>query len=83
PDRPAKALRAYEKTRRKRVQRAQKAARKQGRVYGRSGPEGALRNLALKMMGGERLLAHYDWLYRWQPPQAKPIPLPAADLTME
>ena len=83
PDKPAKALRAYEKTRRKRVQRAQKAARKQGSVYGRSGPEAGLRNLGLRMMGGERLLAHYDWLYRWQPPQAKPIPLPAADFSTE
>lgn len=75
PDRPTKALRNYEKARRKRTGRVQKAARKQGRLYSRFGPEGVIRNLAMRWMGGERLLRRYDWLYDWQAPEAKLIPL--------
>jgi hypothetical protein len=32
-----------------------------------------LRNAAMRALGGTRLLHHYDWLYRWQPP-ALPSP---------
>ncbi|HET7849249.1 MAG TPA: FAD-dependent oxidoreductase [Pseudolabrys sp.] len=67
-DNPRKALRAYERARRARTARAQKASRRQGRIYGLSGPEALIRNLAMRAMGGERLLARYDWLYKWQPP---------------
>jgi hypothetical protein len=26
------------------------------------------RNTAMRIMGGTRLLHHYDWLYDWRPP---------------
>ncbi len=65
-DNPAHALRVYEQARRKRTARVQRAARRQGRIYGRFGPEGLLRNLAMRMMGGEKLLTRYDWLYNWR-----------------
>jgi len=29
------------------------------------------RNVALRQMGGEKLLRRYDWLYGWQPEEAK------------
>ena len=68
-DDPTKALRAYEAARKKRTASAQQASRKQGRIYGRSGPEALIRNLGMKMLGGERLLARQDWLYNWRPPK--------------
>jgi len=76
PEKPARALRLYEKQRRSRTQRAQKTARRQGRIYGQSGPEAVIRNLALRIMGGERLLSRYDWVYQWQAPPATLLPPP-------
>ncbi len=83
PDKPSKALRGYEKDRRKRTQRAQKASRRQGKIYGQFGPEGVVRNLVMRLLGGKKLLARYDWLYKWRPPVAEPIPLPPPDLSPE
>ncbi len=72
-DDPADALRGYEGARRHRAERAQAMSRRQGRIYGLSGPEALLRNLAMRALGGEKLLARQDWLYSWQPPpQAQP-----------
>lgn len=75
-ERPSKALRRYEKLRRRRTSRAMRAARKQGNVYGRSGPEALLRNMAMRLLGGERLLRRYNWLYKWQPPVVEAVPAP-------
>ena len=71
-DDPADALRAYEGARRLRTERAQQASRRQARIYGMSGPEALIRNLAMRAMGGERLRARYDWLYSWKPPEFVP-----------
>ncbi len=68
-DNPSDALRAYEGARWHRTMRAQQAARRQARIYGLSGPEAFVRNLAMRAMGGERLRARYDWLYSWRPPE--------------
>jgi len=68
-DDPADALRAYEGARHVRTARAQRAARSQARIYGRTGPEALIRNLGMRLLGGERLRARYDWLYNWQPPE--------------
>jgi salicylate hydroxylase len=68
-DDPADALRAYEGARRRRTARAQETAHKQGTLYGRSGPEALIRNLGMKMLGGERLRSRYDWIYTWRPPE--------------
>jgi salicylate hydroxylase len=65
---PAGALRAYEKARRARTAKAQHAARQQGRVYNRSGPEVLIRNFGMRMLGGEKLLTRYEWLYNWREP---------------
>jgi salicylate hydroxylase len=73
-DDPADALRAYEGARRLRTARAQKASRRQARIYGLTGPEALVRNLAMRALGGKRLLRRYDWLYNWQPPELAPIP---------
>ena len=68
-DDPADALRAYEGARWHRTARAQQFSRRQNRIYGLTGPEALVRNLAMRTMGGERLRARYDWLYSWRPPQ--------------
>jgi 2-polyprenyl-6-methoxyphenol hydroxylase-like FAD-dependent oxidoreductase len=68
-DDPADALRGYEGARWHRTARAQLASRRQGRIYGLTGPEALVRNLAMRAVGGERLRARYDWLYDWQPPE--------------
>ncbi len=68
-DDPADALRAYEGARWHRTALAQLKSRRQGRIYGLSGPEALLRNLAMRAMGGEKLLSRYDWLYTWRPPE--------------
>ena len=66
-DDPADALRAYEGARWHRTARAQQFSRRQGRIYGLTGPEALVRNLAMRAMGGEKLRARYDWLYSWRP----------------
>jgi salicylate hydroxylase len=68
-DDPADALRAYEGARWHRTFRAQQASRRQSRIYGMSGPQALVRNLAMRAMGGEKLLSRYDWLYSWKPPE--------------
>jgi salicylate hydroxylase len=68
-DDPSDALRAYEGARWHRTARAQHLSRRQGRIYGLTGPEALARNIAMGAMGGERLRARYDWLYSWRPPQ--------------
>lgn len=68
-DDPTDALRGYEGQRRRRTERVQAMSRKQGRIYGLSGPEALMRNLAMRAMGGEKLLARQDWLYSWQVPE--------------
>ena len=64
---PAAAMRRYERQRRARTARAQRAARRNGIIYQLGGPGAFLRTLALSAIGGERLLARYDWLYGWTP----------------
>jgi salicylate hydroxylase len=67
PEHPDQAMRLYERQRRARTARAQRAARRNGMVYHMGGAEAFLRTIALLAMGGKRLLARYDWLYGWKP----------------
>jgi salicylate hydroxylase len=66
PDVPA-ALRTYEASRLPRTTRVQRDASRNGTVYHMSGAAAALRSLALMIMGGDRLISRYDWLYGWTP----------------
>jgi salicylate hydroxylase len=68
-DDPVDALRAYEGARWHRTALAQLHSRRQGRIYGLTGPEALVRNLVMRAMGGEKLRARNDWLYDWQPPE--------------
>jgi salicylate hydroxylase len=58
-------LRAYESRRRGRTTRVQRTARQTGRIYHR-GVDAFLRDIGMRMLGGERLLQRYDWIYNWR-----------------
>jgi salicylate hydroxylase len=60
-------MRRYEAIRRGRVRRVQQEARANSRTYHMSGAAALARNIAMRMMGGERLRARYDWIYDWRP----------------
>jgi salicylate hydroxylase len=68
PGQPDAALRRYETIRRPRTNRVQKEARETGSRYHMTGPMAVARDMALRLIGGERFLARYDWLYGWQAP---------------
>jgi salicylate hydroxylase len=61
------ALQRYARQRRARVQRVQRAARQAGRVYHLKGPAAYARDLAIRAIGGKRLLARQDWIFGWRP----------------
>jgi salicylate hydroxylase len=67
PDDAAAALKAYSAIRRGRTRKVQQQAAANGARYHRGILPAALRNAAMRAIGGERLLRHYDWLYDWQP----------------
>jgi salicylate hydroxylase len=60
------ALRRYADLRQARVKRVQQTAEQNGRIYHLSGPFAAARNLAMRAMGGPRLLARQNWIYDWR-----------------
>lgn len=64
---PARAFRSYEHKRAGRVARVQREARRNSWRYHLSGPLGFARDMFLRMMGGEKFLRGYDWLYDWKP----------------
>ncbi len=63
----AAALQLYERRRRRRAHRVAQASLQNGRIYHLSGVAAAARNLALKTVLPEILMARYDWLYGWRP----------------
>jgi salicylate hydroxylase len=63
----AAALRRYESERRPRAARVQRAARRNDFRYHLRQPAAFVRDVALRALGGERLLARYDWVYGWKP----------------
>jgi len=68
PDDAAGALRTYCALRRDRTRRVQRLAARNGARYHLAGARARLRDAAMRMLGGKRLLHHYDWLYGWRPP---------------
>ena len=61
------ALQRYARVRRARVLRVQRAARQAGRIYHLTGAAAYARDLAMKAIGGKRLLARQDWIHGWRP----------------
>jgi salicylate hydroxylase len=66
PHDPAAALRRYEAARQSRTGRVQHAAQRSDRLYHLARPAAGLRDLAMRLVGDQRLLAHYDWIYGWR-----------------
>ncbi|TWB91297.1 salicylate hydroxylase [Bradyrhizobium macuxiense] len=60
------ALKRYARMRRGRVLKVQRMARQQGRIYHLSGPLAIARDLAIRAIGPERMLARQDWIYDWR-----------------
>lgn len=60
------ALSAYQRRRRARAVRVANASRRNGRIYHLSGLAALARNLVLRSMPPQRLMARYDWLYGWR-----------------
>ncbi len=60
------ALKNYARLRRARVARVQRAARRSGRIYHLAGPAALARDLAIRSMGAQRVLARQDWIYDWR-----------------
>jgi salicylate hydroxylase len=69
---PAQALRRYCAARRARTRRVQRLAASNGSRYHLGGLRAALRDYAMRMLGGKYLLRHYNWLYSWRPPPLSP-----------
>ena len=62
----AAAFKRYERQRQPRVARVQRAARRAGRIYHLAGPMALARDLTIKAMGPERMLARQRWIHDWQ-----------------
>jgi salicylate hydroxylase len=60
------ALKHYGRLRRGRVLLIQRTARQQGRIYHLTGPLALARDLAIRAMGPQRMLARQDWIYDWR-----------------
>ena len=60
------ALKRYERLRRPRVARLQRAARLAGRIYHLPGPLAVARDLVIKRIGPKRMLARQHWIYDWR-----------------
>jgi salicylate hydroxylase len=66
-DGAAAALARYTGLRRARVARVQKLAQLNGRIYHLGGAAALARDLAIRTMGPQRMLARQDWIYKWRP----------------
>jgi salicylate hydroxylase len=60
------ALKRYTRMRRARVLKVQRMARQQGRIYHLTGPAAIARDLAIRAIGPQRMLARQDWIYDWR-----------------
>jgi salicylate hydroxylase len=60
------ALARYARLRRPRVSRVQRTARQSGRIYHLTGVAALARDLAIRLMGPQRMLARQDWIYDWR-----------------
>jgi salicylate hydroxylase len=56
----------YGRRRRARAARVARASRRNGRIYHLAGVAAVARNLVLRNVPPQRLMARYDWLYRWR-----------------
>ena len=62
------AFKAYDAARRERARRIAAIAQRNGWIFHLSGLPARLRNLAMRHVPPERVMAGYDWVYGWRPP---------------
>ena len=60
------ALQRYAGLRRARVARVQRTARRNGKIYHLSGAAALARDLFIRAIGPQRMLARQDWIYDWR-----------------
>ena len=60
------AFKRYAGLRRGRVRRVQRTARQAGRIYHLAGPAALARDLVIRALGAQRVLARQDWIYDWR-----------------
>ena len=65
-DRPDAAFRRYQRLRKPRAERVQRAARRMGWLYHLSAPLAQARNLVLARRSEEAAIRRFDWLYRYE-----------------
>lgn len=63
---PAEAFGKFERQRFERIRRVQLQSRRNGQIYQMSGAAAAMRDLAMQIVPGQRLIDGYDWLYGWK-----------------
>jgi salicylate hydroxylase len=66
------AFAAYEAQRKDRVERVQRASRRNGTIFHASGLSRVARDAALRAAPGALMMARYDWLYGWDGPVTPP-----------
>jgi len=66
PHNPLLAFRDYETARSKRIAAVQAASRRNGTIFRMGGPGAFARDTALRLMGQDRLMARFDWLYGYR-----------------
>ena len=62
----AAAFRDYGNRRRERVARVQRASSRNGQIYHLKGAAKFARDRSMQFLGGARLFARQDWIYRWR-----------------
>lgn len=62
----AASLAAFEAARRPRRERMIETAARNGKIYHFDGPFALARNMTLRALSGERIMAGYDWLYGYR-----------------
>ncbi len=62
----APALQRYAGLRRARVARVQRTARRNGKLYHLGGAAALARDVFIRTIGPQRMLARQDWIYDWQ-----------------
>lgn len=65
-DLPA-ALQSYASLREPRLSRVRKTAAQTGAIYHMQGPMAFARDMAMRILGGQRLLDRQRWIYDWKP----------------
>jgi salicylate hydroxylase len=68
---PRAGLLRFEALRAPRVRRVQAASLRQGRLYHLPPPLSWARDAVLTLAPANRLMAGYDWLYAWRPPEGE------------